>query len=559
MRSRLAEGLTKVQAARLTTAEFSPIIFAAGILVAAGTAALAVAKVELVRAFGPALAVTVLTAMVVSITLAPALIGIFGTALFWPGPHWYSKARKAARRAVRAQAKGRAPDRQPRSPWKVREAIARFAATKPVALVIAAACALALLGAALAATGVRLGAPLVTALPSDSPPVRAQAAAGKGFAVGIVSPTDVLILGKGVTRDTAGLDRLQTILARQPGVAGVIGPATMTALFRQAAAVSPMASHIPNPMLAKSGNAARFGIIPRTDPLGPAAVDHIQALERNLPGLISSAGLPGVRLAVGGETAAVGEAINSLMSSLAELALVMLAITFVLLAIFLRALLAPLYLLVASILALLATLGVTVLVFQDRIGYDGLVYYVPFTVAVLLISLGADYNVFVVGRIWEEARRRPLRDAIAVASTQASRAITVAGVALAASFALLALIPLQQFREVAVAMAAGVVIDAVIVRSLLVPALVALFGKVGMWPGKPLRAPSRRPLPADAEGQPWPRALRAGRVPRRRLPGALRAGTGSSAAGAGPARGGQGDGWRMPRFTPAAAPAKRRR
>jgi putative drug exporter of the RND superfamily len=145
----------------------------------------------------------------------------------------------------------------------------------------------------------------------------------------------------------------------------------------------------------------------------------------------------------------------------------------------------------ASVLALLATLGVTVWVFQDRLGYDGLVYYVPFTFAVLLISLGADYNVFVVGRIWEEARRRPLRDAIAVAGSQASRAITVAGIALAASFALLALIPLQQFREVAVAMAAGIVIDAIVVRSLLVPALVALFGRLGMWPGKPAEARPR--------------------------------------------------------------------
>jgi RND superfamily putative drug exporter len=161
----------------------------------------------------------------------------------------------------------------------------------------------------------------------------------------------------------------------------------------------------------------------------------------------------------------------------------MLAITFVLLALFLRALLAPLYLLAASVLSLLATLGLTVWIFQHRLGYDGLVYYVPFTVAVLLISLGADYNVFVVGRIWEEARRRPLREAIAVASSQASRAITVAGVALATSFALLALIPLDQFREVAVAMAAGIMIDAIVARSLLVPALVALFGRAGLWPG----------------------------------------------------------------------------
>jgi RND superfamily putative drug exporter len=64
-----------------------------------------------------------------------------------------------------------------------------------------------------------------------------------------------------------------------------------------------------------------------------------------------------------------------------------------------------------------------------------------------------------------------------------SRAITTAGVALAASFALLAILPLPQFRQIAVAMAAGVILDAIIVRSLLVPALVALFGRAGMWPG----------------------------------------------------------------------------
>ena len=146
----------------------------------------------------------------------------------------------------------------------------------------------------------------------------------------------------------------------------------------------------------------------------------------------------------------------------------------------------------------------TVWVFQQRLGDDGLVYYVPFTVAVLLISLGADYNVFVVGRIWEEARRRPLRDAIAVASSQASRAILVAGITLASSFALLAIIPLLQFREVAVAMAAGILIDTIVARSLLVPALVALFGRLGMWPGRPASpvaaSPARRPLAARASG-----------------------------------------------------------
>src|SRR6202035_1434333 len=166
-----------------------------------------------------------------------------------------------------------------------------------------------------------------------------------------------------------------------------------------------------------------------------------------------------------------------------RIALAIMVVTVVLLGLFLRSLLAPVYLLAASILAVFATLGVTLVISQDVFGYGSLVYFVPFAAGVLLVSLGSDYNVLVVGRIWEEARRRPVPDAVAVAAPQASRAITTAGVALAASFAMLAVIPLEQFRQIAVAMALGVIIDAIIVRSLLVPALVALFGRLGMWPG----------------------------------------------------------------------------
>jgi RND superfamily putative drug exporter len=425
--------------------------------------------------------------------LAPALIGIFGSALFWPGPHWL----RAARSATTETGAGTRP--KPRSPWAVREAVARFAAVRPIALVIVAASVVGLLAAALDATGMRLGAPLVTALPASSQPARAQAAAGRGFAVGVLSPAEILVMGRGVATKSAGLDRLQAELESQPGVAGVVGPATLPAALAKAGV--PAAVNLPNPMLARSGNAARFGIIEGTDPLGPTAVRDLARLQARLGSLVRSAGLTGVRIEVGGETAAVGAAVGSTTGSLAELAPIMLVITFVLLALFLRALIAPLYLLAASVLSLLATLGVTVWIFQHRLGYDGLMYYVPFTLAVLLISLGADYNVFVVGRIWEEARRRPLRDAIAVAGSQASRAITVAGLALATSFALLALIPLQQFREVAVGMAAGIVIDAIIARSLLVPALVALFGRAGMWPGRPGHQ-TERPPPATPLSEP---------------------------------------------------------
>jgi len=500
MRNRLAEGLPRLQAARLTTAEYAPIILVAGILVAAATGSLGLARLQLIRALGPALATTVLIAMLVSVTLAPALIAIFGNLLFWPGPGWYRKARRAAR-AVRREATR--TDRLPAvlpSPWHIRERIARLGTARPAALIIATACVLVMLGVGLKATSLRLGAPLISALPGSTQEARAQVAASDGFAAGILSPTEVLILGNGAAGQTGALDRLQHSLAGQPGVAGVIGPGTVPSLLGGYAGAAAQAG-LPNPMLARSGNAARFGVIVRTDPLGPTAVDEVQTLQRRLPALARSAGLTGVRAEVGGETAAAGDAISSTTASIGSFAPIMLVVTLVLLILFLSALIAPLYLLAASGLALFATLGVTVWVFQQRLGSGGLVYYVPFTVGVLLISLGADYNVFVVGRIWEEARRRPLRDAIAVAGSQASRAITVAGITLASSFALLALIPLQQFREVAVAMAAGIVIDTVVTRSLLVPALVALFGRVGMWPGRRRLGSARRGKASDAPGR----------------------------------------------------------
>ena len=469
MRDQLAAGQPRIAAARHTTAEYTPIIVAAGIVVAAGTAALVVAKISLLRAFGPGLALTVLTAMVVSVTLAPALIAVFGGLLFKPGPR---RLRKAQLSRDGAEERGAAGRRWRPGGRSVAEHGARFAATRPVALLIVLGCLAALLIAGLGATRMRLGSPLIRELPASAEAARAEIAASHGFVPGILAPTDVLVFGTGLDTQASGLRRLQREIGHQPGVAGVVGPADLPAAAR------PL--HL---MVTASGTAARFAVIERTDPLGPAAVQRVRALERDLPALARSAGLTGVRFEVGGETALTAESIDATTADMARIAIAVLAVTLLLLAVFLRAVLAPVYLLAASVLALLAALGVTVWIFQGLLGYEGLVYFVPFAVGVLLVSLGSDYNIFVVGRIWEEARRRPLRDAVATAAPRASRAITTAGVALAASFAVLAVIPLDQFRELAAAMALGVMIDAFVVRSLMVPALVALFGRAGRWPG----------------------------------------------------------------------------
>ena len=470
MRARLAEGVPRVRAARLATAQSAPIITAAGLIVAAATASLAVARTELLRAFGPGLALTVLAAMVVSMTLEPALMAVFGGLLFRRVP---LRPRHPGTRDVRAR--------------RARFTAARVAATRPMALLIAAACVGGLLAAAWTVRDLRVGSPLIRELPASATAVRASTAASDGFAPGILSPTEILVIGPGVTRQAAALTRLQQDLAAQPGVAELAGPASFPSESGESGtsgasgpggAVASL-----NPMLANSGDAARFVVVEKTDPLDATAIGRIRALQDRLSALGRSAGLSGVRFEVAGQTALIDDSIGSVFGDLGRVALVIMVVTLILLMLFLRSLLAPVYLLAASVLAVFATLGLAMLICRAVLGSASMVYFVPFAAGVLLVSLGSDYNVFVVGRIWEEARRRPVPDAIAIAAPGASRAITTAGVALAASFAMLAVIPLEQFRQLAITMAVGVILDAIAVRSLLVPALVALFGRLGMWPG----------------------------------------------------------------------------
>ena len=190
--------------------------------------------------------------------------------------------------------------------------------------------------------------------------------------------------------------------------------------------------------------------------VGGEAIDDLERLRESMPELLADSGLEGAEASFAGDTALAEETVNGTMGDVWRIGLTALAVNFILLAVFLRALVAPLVLLATSVAALAATLGMTTYLFQDLLGYDELTYYVPFAAAVLLVSLGSDYNVFVAGEIAREADRRPLREAVAVAAPRASRAIAVAGVVLAASFAALAIVPLRAFHELAFALAVGV-------------------------------------------------------------------------------------------------------
>jgi RND superfamily putative drug exporter len=300
----------------------------------------------------------------------------------------------------------------------------------------------------------------------------AASAASAGFAPGVLAPTIVLVEGEGVGGGTDSLASLERGLEDVPGVAGVVGP-------REQAVEAP-----PGVLVSEDGNAARIVVVLDEQPLESEAIQVVRDIDERLPGLLEDAGLPRAEAAVTGQTALASDTVKAIVDSTALVGGVVLALNFVLLALFLRALVAPLYLLAASVLSVAATLGLTTYVFQGLLGHSDLTYYVPFAAGVLLVSLGSDYNVFVAGRIWQEAERRPLREAIAVAAPRASRAISVAGIALAASFAMLAIVPIDGFREFAFMMVVGVLLETFVVRPLLIPALVTLFGASSTWPGR---------------------------------------------------------------------------
>ncbi len=446
-RRRLRLGDSRSEAVRRTTATNAPIVLTAGAVVSVGVASLYLGTLGFFRAFGPGMAITVATGLLVSITLVPALLALLGRAVFWPG--------------LRT---GPAEIR----PWRRR--LARLVTTKTVSFVLAAV-AVAVLG--LAAAGIRnfgLGLALVKGLPSGNPVAVAANAAAKGFAPGALAPTELDLRLPGIARRPVALTRLELELRREPGVAGVLGPAEQPSGQRLGLALAPR------------GDAARYLVVFDSDPTEARAIGDLRRLEGDVPTLLRRAGLAGAQAEWAGETALGAETVSATETSLWRVMLAALGVNLVFLLLLLRAVVAPLYLLAASVLALAATFGLTLTFFRDVLGYSGLPYYLPVAFSVLLLSLGSDYNIFVVGRIWQEAERRPLREAVAVAAPRAGRAIMVAAIALSCSFALLALVPIEPFAVMAFAMGVGILLDALLVRTLLVPGLSVLFGRRGFWP-----------------------------------------------------------------------------
>ena len=460
-REELDRGRDHLTAVRNAVRDNASVIAVAGLTVAGGTIALLAAPFGLFRALGPALALTVVIGVGLSLTLTPALMTILGWRLFTVIP------RRGSRRArlpeVAEATSVRLEERRDRL-------IHRLVRRGP-ALVATVAVIGALTVAALPLLQARFDLSFTAGLPRQDGVAEGAAILEAAGLAGITAPTEVVVEQNGVAGERERLVRMQQALAEEPGVARVLGPAD-----------SPF-SDPEGVVMADGGDGARFLVILDSDPLAARAIDDVTALRGRVDAIAADAGLRPTEVLVTGQTVIAAEVASLTQRSLEIVLVAALLVELLILVLYLRALIAPIVLLACSALSVAAALGLTTLLFQGLLGHQGLTFYAPFAAAVLLIALGSDYNVFAVGPIWREAASRPLAEALTVAVPRVARAITIAGIILAATFAMVAIIPLSTFRQIAFAMAVGLLLDTLVVRPILTPSVLTLLGSAAGWPG----------------------------------------------------------------------------
>ena len=468
-REALDDGLAPRPAAMVAMSHQSPIIAIAGLTVAGGTLALLAAPFVLFRGLGPALALTVVVGVIVSLTLTPAIMAILGWRLFAPLP------------IARWRAVGHRP---PSTSNGLLERQVTSLTTRRHA-VVAVVVLLGIFGLlSIPLAGARLDLSFTSSLPADDEVAQGAALLERTALRGATAPTEVLVEQDNIQNRREELATLQALIATMPGVNHVVGP-------------------VDNPLqgprgvvLSRNGRAARYIVVLDSDPLADQAIRHADNLQERLSALATQAGLTPSYVTVTGQTMIAGEVARQTRESLAIVLIAALIIELAILMLYLRSVITPIVLLAVGALSVTASLGLTVLVFQGLLGQQGLTFYAPFASAVLLIALGSDYNVFSVGSIWRAMRHRDVVGAVRFAVPRASRAITVAGVILAGTFALVAVIPLATFWQIAFTMSVGLLIDTFVVRPLLTPALLTLLGRWATWPRPP--APWEAPDPDDS-------------------------------------------------------------
>jgi RND superfamily putative drug exporter len=235
--------------------------------------------------------------------------------------------------------------------------------------------------------------------------------------------------------------------------------------------------------ISANGETIEFVAILKDTSSSPAAINSIPALRSQVSQVATQAGA-----AENGYVSSNAFAYDITQTSDSDLRRIIPIVAIliaVLLALVLRSLIAPLYLGASVALSFLATWGLVALLFVHLGTSDGVQFILPFILFVFLMALGSDYNILVMRRIREEAHSRPLQEAVGEAITRTGGTVTAAGVILAGTFAVLAITGNSDtIHQLGFGVAAGILMDTFLIRTLLIPALVVLLGRWNWWPSR---------------------------------------------------------------------------
>jgi RND superfamily putative drug exporter len=247
--------------------------------------------------------------------------------------------------------------------------------------------------------------------------------------------------------------------------------------------------------MSADGRGAEIDVALKAAPMTKAAMDAVRGPVRDA---VRTTAPAGAETMVGGTSALyadVSDAVNRDMHVIFPIAA---ALLMLILVVALRSAVAPLYLMAAVVLEFAATLGASVLVFQQLGGHDGVGFTLPLTLFLFVAALGTDYNILMTARLREEMLAgRPVREAVAEAVRHVAPAIGAAGLVLASSFGTLMLEADSASHEEGFAIMLGILLASLVVSTILVPAITALAGRRAWWPG---RAAGERRSPARATG-----------------------------------------------------------
>ena len=400
-----------------------PAIAASGATVTISLLCLLVAELNSNKGLGPVSAIGIVLTLIAMLTLLPALLVVVGRGVFWPFIPRYGSA--------------------PHEESGIWAQIGAWIAGRPRTIWITTAVLLGILTLGLIETNNSLTQENGFRTQPDS--VIGQQLIAQHYPSGVGTPTNIVV------RPAANVEAARVAAQANTDVA-LVGPAET------------------------AGDLARFDVTLKSAPdssASYAAIDQIRAE-------VKAAAGPGAL--VGGSDAVNLDVNRASSHDIKVIMPLVLLVVLIILGALLRAVVAPLLLILTVILSFAASLGVSVVVFDRLFHFAGEDASLPLYGFIFLVALGIDYNIFLMARVREESAhlgtRRGMRKGLAVTGG----VITSAGIVLAGTFSVLAILPLVTLTEVGFVVAFGVLLDTLIVRSILVPALTLDVGARMWWP-----------------------------------------------------------------------------